>query len=137
MTEGPVLRKLLGFAIPTILGNLCMQLYNLVDSVVVGNFVGTQALAAVGASFSLMMLFNALFMGVSMGSQIVVSQTFGAKNYKQLRKEAIKEYTEMYGPICKYDVNVDNYWDWVNKPWPWDGECGRSCGYMKKDFNFL
>ncbi|MBE6968376.1 MAG: MATE family efflux transporter [Ruminococcaceae bacterium] len=86
LTEGPVLRKLLGFAIPTILGNLCMQLYNVVDSVVVGNFVGTQALAAVGASFSLMMLFNALFMGVSMGSQIVVSQTFGAKNYKQLRK---------------------------------------------------
>lgn len=45
--------------------------------------------------------------------------------YKMLRKEAIKEYTELYGPICKYDVNVNNYWDWVNKPWPWEGECGR------------
>ena len=47
------------------------------------------------------------------------------KHYKMLRNEAIQDYTEMYGPICKYDVNVNNYWDWVNKPWPWEGECGR------------
>ena len=39
-------------------------------------------------------------------------------------KEAIKEYTCSYGPICKYDVNVENYWDWVMRPWPWEGECG-------------
>ena len=85
LTEGPVLKKLLMFALPTILGNLCMQLYNVVDSVIVGNYVGTNALAAVGAAFPYMTLFNALFMGVSMGAQIVISQTFGAKNYSQLR----------------------------------------------------
>ncbi|MBQ8318158.1 MAG: spore coat protein CotJB [Lachnospiraceae bacterium] len=45
--------------------------------------------------------------------------------YKDIRKEAVETYTKLYGPICKYDVNVDNYWDWVNKPWPWEGECGR------------
>lgn len=45
-------------------------------------------------------------------------------HYKHLRCEAISDYTEMYGPISKYDVNVNNYWDWVNKPWPWEGECG-------------
>ena len=44
-------------------------------------------------------------------------------HYKDIRKDAIKEYTEMYGPICKYDVNACNHWDWVNKPWPWEGEC--------------
>ncbi len=44
--------------------------------------------------------------------------------YKELRKEACMEYTEKYGPLNKYDVNVCNYWDWVNKPWPWEGECG-------------
>ena len=85
LTQGPILSKLIGFAIPVILGNLCMQLYNVVDSVIVGNYVGTDALAAVGAVFPIMMLFNALFMGVSMGSQIVISQTFGAKDYKGLR----------------------------------------------------
>lgn len=85
LTEGPVLQKLLMFALPTIAGNLCMQLYNVVDSIIVGNYVGTDALAAVGASFPFMTLFNALFMGVSMGAQIVISQSFGAKNYDQLR----------------------------------------------------
>lgn len=44
-------------------------------------------------------------------------------HYKKLRKDAIKNYTEMYGPITKYDVDATNYWSWVNKPWPWEGEC--------------
>ena len=85
LTEGPIFSKLIGFAIPVILGNLCFQLYNVVDSIVVGNYVGTDALAAVGAVFPIMMLFNALFMGVSMGAQIVISQTFGAKDEQGLR----------------------------------------------------
>lgn len=44
---------------------------------------------------------------------------------KMLRKEAVNDYTQMFGPISRYDVNVDNYWDWVNRPWPWEGtgEC--------------
>ena len=88
LTEGPILGKLIGFAIPVILGNLCLQLYNVVDSIVVGNYVGTDALAAVGAVFPIMMLFNALFMGVSMGAQIVISQTFGAKDELRLRTVA-------------------------------------------------
>ena len=85
LTQGPILKKLITFAIPVILGNLCMQLYNVVDSVIVGNYVGTDALAAVGASFSIMMLFNALFLGVSMGAQIVISQTYGGKDFDGLR----------------------------------------------------
>ncbi len=44
--------------------------------------------------------------------------------FKKLRKKAIEEYTEMYGPISKYNVNADNYWTWVNSPWPWQKECG-------------
>ncbi len=45
------------------------------------------------------------------------------RNYKAMRKEAIRDYTKLYGPISKYNVNAENYWDWVNKPWPWEGEC--------------
>ncbi len=85
LTEGPIFGQLIRFAIPVILGNLCFQLYNVVDSIVVGNYVGTDALAAVGAVFPIMMLFNALFMGVSMGAQIVISQTYGAQDEDGLR----------------------------------------------------
>lgn len=45
------------------------------------------------------------------------------QKYKNLRKEALMKYTELYGPLCRYDVNVSNYWSWVNKPWPWEKEC--------------
>lgn len=44
-------------------------------------------------------------------------------HYKKLRIEAVKDYTENYGPLNKYDVNTCNYFDWVNKPWPWEGVC--------------
>lgn len=86
LTEGSVLKGLIMFALPIIAGNLFNQLYNVVDSIVVGNYVGTDALAAVGASFPVMMLFNALFMGVAMGSQIVVAQLYGAKDIPNLDK---------------------------------------------------
>lgn len=45
------------------------------------------------------------------------------QKFKELRQEAIYKYTEKYGPICRYDVSVDNYWSWVNMPWPWEKEC--------------
>ncbi len=88
LTQGPIMKKLLMFALPTIAGNLVSQLYNIADSIIVGNFApnGAHALAAVGASFSVMFLFNALFNGVSMGAQIVISQMYGAKDYDRLQK---------------------------------------------------
>lgn len=45
-------------------------------------------------------------------------------HYRKLREKALNDYTCNYGPISRYDVDVNNYWDWVNKPWPWEGECG-------------
>ena len=65
--------------------NLLLQLYNAVDSVVIGQYAGAEALAAVGVSNPIMMLFNALFMGFSVGASIVISQSFGAKNIERLR----------------------------------------------------
>ncbi|MCM1083620.1 MAG: spore coat protein CotJB [Clostridium sp.] len=44
--------------------------------------------------------------------------------FKEIRREAVCDYTANYGPLNRYDVNACNYWDWVNKPWPWEGECG-------------
>ena len=88
LTQGPIMKKLLLFALPVVASNLIMQLYNIADSIIVGNFAanGAHALAAVGVSFPVMTLFNALFMGIAMGSQIVISQMYGAKDYESLQK---------------------------------------------------
>ena len=88
LTQGPITKKILRFSAPIILGNLFMQFYNVVDSVVVGNFAadGTHCLAAVNASFATMMVFNALFMGVSMGANIIISQYKGAKDESGLER---------------------------------------------------
>ena len=95
LTRGPITEKILLFALPTIAGNLFQQLYNVVDSVVVGNFAenGTGCLAAVNASFPVMMFFSSLFMGVSMGANIVVSQYKGAKDHANLEKAMTTTFT--------------------------------------------
>lgn len=78
MTVGSPVRCLVQFSIPLLIGNFAQQLYNTVDSIVVGRYVGDSALAAVGASGPLMNLLLVLFMGISTGATIMVSQYFGA-----------------------------------------------------------
>lgn len=86
MTEGNIWKQLILFAIPLLLGNLFQQLYNAVDSVIVGQFVSAQALAAVGSSFPLINLLISFFMGLSVGAGVVVSKYFGARNIDKMRK---------------------------------------------------
>jgi len=86
LTQGPIIKKMVMFSIPMILGNLVFQFYNLADSLIVSNAYGTDALAAVSASFPIMMLFNAMFMGLSTGSGIIISQFYGAKDQDNLQK---------------------------------------------------
>ena len=78
LTEGKPLKLLFFFAMPMVLGNLFQQLYNMVDSMVVGKFVGEDALAAVGSSFPVVFLAVAIASGLSMGCTVVISQLFGA-----------------------------------------------------------
>ena len=78
MTEGSIGRKLFLFAMPLVLGNLLQQLYNTADSVIVGNFVGSNALAAVGSSGALIYLLIAFSQGVSVGAGVVISHYLGA-----------------------------------------------------------
>lgn len=84
MTEGVIWKQLLIFTIPLLIGNLFQQLYNTVDSIVVGNYVGPQALAAVGASNPIINLLVGFFMGLSTGAGVIVSQYYGAKNKEGL-----------------------------------------------------
>lgn len=84
MTQGSIWKEMILFSIPLLIGNLFQQLYNTVDSVVVGNYVGYDALAAVGASAPLSNLIIGLFMGISAGAGILVSRYFGAKKDQDL-----------------------------------------------------
>ncbi len=86
LTEGSIWKKLIIFAFPIMCSNLFQQLYNTVDSLVVGRFVGHTALAAVGATGSLTGLIIGFFMGMGTGSGVVISQYYGAKDHKNLEK---------------------------------------------------
>ena len=85
MTEGSVWKSILFFSVPLILGNLLQQMYNTVDSIIVGNCVGDSALAAVGSSSSLIYLLIAFSQGASVGAGIVVSQFLGAEERENVQ----------------------------------------------------
>ena len=84
LTEGPILRQIIFFAIPLLLGQLFQQLYNSVDSIVVGRFVGTTALAAVSSSGDISMLLTGFFVGFSSGASVVFGRAFGAGKLEKL-----------------------------------------------------
>lgn len=86
MTEGKPWSKIAMFAMPMLIGNFAQQLYSTVDSIVVGKYVGDNALTAVGCALPIYNLLFVLFVGISMGVGIIVSQYFGAKNREELSK---------------------------------------------------
>ena len=86
MTEGAPWKKIVLFTLPMLVGNIAQQLYNTVDSVVVGNYVGDNALAAVGSAGPILNLLIVLFVGISVGAGIMVSQYFGSRDRANLSK---------------------------------------------------
>lgn len=86
MTMGAPWQKILTFTIPMLLGNIAQQLYNTVDSIIVGKYVGDNALAAVGSAGPIVNLLLVLFIGISVGSSVVVSQYFGAREREELSR---------------------------------------------------
>ena len=86
MTQGDPVRQIVKFMIPMLIGNVFQQLYNTVDSIVVGKYIGDNALAAVGSAGPIVNLLLVLFIGISVGAGIMVSQYFGAKQRKALSR---------------------------------------------------
>ena len=84
MTTGTPWKKILTFTFPMLIGNIAQQLYNTVDSIVVGRYIGDNALAAVGSAGPILNMLLVLFIGISAGASIMVSQYFGAKNRESL-----------------------------------------------------
>ena len=88
LTQGKPARTLLFFALPMIIGNLFQQFYNMADSIIVGQFAGENALAAVGASYSFTTVFIMIAIGGGMGASVLTSQYLGAGRYGKMRTSA-------------------------------------------------
>lgn len=85
LIKGNVTKTLLLFALPMILGNMLQQLYNVVDTFIVGHFIGPDALAAVGSSFTLMTFLNSIILGLCMGSGVLFSMLYGANEVNKMK----------------------------------------------------
>lgn len=95
MTEGSPLKLIFAFAVPMLIGNVFQQLYNMVDSIVVGNYVGKIALAAVGTGFPIIFMTVSMFIGIGLGATILISQFYGAGDINNVKKTSQTIYTAM------------------------------------------
>jgi putative MATE family efflux protein len=96
LTEGNSGNLIFKFAIPMLIGNVFQQMYMIVDSIVVGRYIGKQALAAVGASFPLIFMLISFVVGVAMGTTIIISQYFGAKDMKMVKRSIDTMYVFLF-----------------------------------------
>lgn len=85
LAEGSIYRKIIFFALPILVGQVFQQLYNTFDSLIVGRFLGDQALAAVSSSGSLIFMMVGFFQGVALGAGVIIAKEYGAKNYKSMK----------------------------------------------------
>jgi len=96
MTVGKEGKLILQFALPMLAGSLFQQFYNVVDSIIVGNFIGKEALAAVGASFPVIFVLISMIIGLASGVTIVISQYFGAKDFDNVRRAIDTMYIGLF-----------------------------------------
>ena len=99
LIKGSIWKSIVLFSIPLLIGNLFQQLYNTVDSYVVGNYISSHALAAVGQSTSIINMLVGLFMGLSTGAGVIISQYYGSENFKEL-KQAIHTSLALTFVLC-------------------------------------
>ena len=97
LTQGSEAKLIFKFAVPLIIGNLLQQFYNIIDSIIVGKYIGTEALAAVGASFPIFYTLIAFIIGIGSGATIVISQYFGARDTEKVKQAIGTIYLFMFG----------------------------------------
>ena len=129
MTVGNPVRLIIQFMIPMFLGNIFQQFYNIVDSIVAGQFIGVDALAAIGSTGSLMFFVTGWLNGLSSGFAIIVAQMFGAKKYDDMRHFVAMSIYLMFGFAAAMTIgflvfNSATY-EFSGRS---DGRCGRIYG---------
>lgn len=108
LTQGSITRRLWLFALPMIAGNMLQQLYNVADTLIVGRYIGADALAAVGSSYTLMTFLTSIILGLSMGSGAVFSIRFGEKDETSLRRSIFLSF--LFIGIVTVGLNLIIFW---------------------------
>lgn len=113
LTTGSIPKGLLLFALPLMVGNVLQQLYNLADTWIVGQFIGEEALAAVGASYTLMTFLTSILLGLCMGSSVYFSIQFGRREEAKLRQGIFQSFVVIGGLTLALNVLVYLLLDWL------------------------
>ena len=106
LTSGPITKGILLFALPLMLGNLLQQMYNIADTWVVGRFLGPDALAAVGSSYTLMTFLTSILLGLCMGSGAAISMQYGSGEHQKMRQSVFLSFTLIAGISLVLNVLV-------------------------------
>ncbi len=106
LTKGPITIQILLFALPLMLGNLLQQMYNIADTWVVGQYLGADALAAVGSSYTLMTFLTSIIIGLCMGSGAAISMQYGSSNYPKIRQSVFMSFTLIGGITIIIIINA-------------------------------
>ena len=113
LIHGPVIITMLRFAFPMILGNLLQQCYNIADTLIVGRFLGPEALAAVGSSFPLMTFLTSILLGLAMGSGTVFSIRFGQQDHLGLKEGILASFVLLSGVAVVLNLLIFVSMDWI------------------------
>ena len=113
LTQGPVVKTMLRFAVPMILGNLLQQCYNIADTLIVGRYLGTDALAAVGSAFSLMTFITSVILGLAMGSGTVFSIRYGQKDTLGLKEGILASFALLGAVTLVLNIVIYVGLDWI------------------------
>ena len=113
LTQGPVVKTMLRFAVPMILGNLLQQCYNIADTLIVGRYLGTDALAAVGSAFSLMTFITSVILGLAMGSGTVFSIRYGQKDTLGLKEGILASFVLLGAVTLVLNIVIYVGLDWI------------------------
>ena len=106
LTQGNITRNLMKFALPLMVGNLLQQLYNVADTLIVGQFLGPDALAAVGSSYTLMVFLTSILLGLCMGSSAFFSMQYGRRDFDRLKQGICLAFGligDMMRPLLDWD----------------------------------
>ena len=106
LTKGPITKGILLFALPLMFGNLLQQMYNIADTWVVGRFLGADALAAVGSSYTLMTFLTSILLGLCMGSGAAVSMQYGSGEEARMRQSVFQSFVLIAGMAVALNVLV-------------------------------
>ena len=120
LSEGPVAKQIFIFALPMLLGNVFQQMYNIVDTIIIGQYIGTNALAAAGASFPVIFVLVSLVIGITTGTTIIISQYYGAKDYAAVKRAIDTAFIFLFfasiGLTILGLVFIDDVWRLIGLP---------------------